>query len=195
MIHKKLILFFFAITISLFLSGCTTNNNQENSNNVDWLQNYSPVHFLGTGNDDFWIVYPTNHSNSSESVTHLSWVNDSLKEGCILFVVHKTGCVTCQPQADRTIRLAENFEEYIEFFDFDIALGGSVEKKGYDSYLYDPDGSPGLLALTGLLTLINNSGTIEYAWHSWEQDVKYSEMEEWLKDGIYYWYQNSGELR
>jgi len=33
-----------------------------------------------------------------------------------------------------------------------------------------------------------------YGWHSWEGDVEDIEMEEWVKDGIYYWYQNSGEF-
>jgi hypothetical protein len=195
MTHKKQLVFFFAITISLFLSGCTTNNNKENTNNVDWLPNYSPVHSIGSGNDDFWLVYPSDHTNSSQSLIHLAWVNDSLKEGCVLFVVHKTGCEACTPQADRTIRLAENYNEYIVFYDLDLTLGGSTEQKGYDSYLYDPDGPPGYLALTGIFTIVNNSGTIEIVWHSWELDVKYSEMEEWLRDGIYYWNQNRGNLR
>jgi hypothetical protein len=197
MIPKKPVSMLIIVVIILFLSGCTTSENKENSNNGngDWLSNYSPVHSIGSGKNDFWIVYPTSHTSSGQSVTHLSWVNDSLKEGCILFVVHKTGCVTCQPQADRTIRLAEDFNEHIVFYDFDLTLGGETEKNGIDSYLYDPVGPPEFLALTAILTLINNSGTIEYAWHSWELDVKYSEMEEWLKDGIYYWYQNIGELR
>jgi hypothetical protein len=195
MIQKSLYSILLIIILILSLSGCTSNKNQENSNDVDWLPSYSPLHSLGSGSNDFWIVYPTGHTNSSESVTHLSWVNDSLKEGCILFVVHKTDCETCKPQADRTKRLAENYNEYIVFYDLDLTFGGSIEKKGYDSYLYDPDGPPGFLALTGILTLINNSGTIEYAWHSWELDVKYSEMEEWLKDGIYYWHKNNGELK
>jgi hypothetical protein len=117
-----------------------------------------------------------------------------LKDGCVLFVVHKTGCVSCTPQADRTIRLAENYEEYIVFYDLDMPLGGSIEEKAYESYLYDPDGPPGIIALTGIFTIFNNSGKIVIGWHSWEQNVNYNEMEEWLRDGIYYWTQNSGEL-
>jgi hypothetical protein len=194
MIPKKILTLILTIIILLVLGGCTENAIKENSDD-DWLLDYSPIHSIGSRDDDFWIAYPTNHINSSESLTHLSWINDSLKEGCVLFVVHKTGCETCKPQADRTIELAKDFKDYIVFYDLDLTFGGSTEKKGYDSYLYDPDGPPGYLALTGIITIINNSGTVEYAWHSWEQDVKYSDMEEWLKDGIYYWYQNSGELR
>ena len=193
MISKEIWTAIFSIFIILLLSGCTTNEIKNNSNNEDWLTNYSPVHFLGNGSNDFWLDYPTSHTNSSQSFSHLSWIIDSLKEGCVLFVVHKTGCVSCQPQADRTIKLAENFEEHIIFYDLDMTLGGSIEQRAYDSYLYDPDGPPGYIALTGIFTFINNNGTIELGWHSWERDVDYNEMEEWLKDGIYYWNQNREE--
>ena len=190
---KKLWVAVVSFYLILLLSGCTTNEKNTNTNNEDWLTDYFPIHSLGTGSNDFWVNYPTNHTNSSQSFTHLSWVNDSLEEGCVLFVVHKTGCENCQPQADRTIKLAENYKEHILFHDLDITLGGSIEKGAYDSYLYDPDGPPGYIALTGIFTLINNNGTIEYGWHSWERDVNYNVIEEWLKDGIYYWNQNSGE--
>lgn len=191
---KKKLTAILTIFLILIISGCTTNEKNENSNNKNWLTNYNPIHSLGDGNNDFWIDYPQNHINSSQSVTHLSWINDSIKEGCVLFVVHKTGCLSCQPQADRVIKLAEEFQENIVFYDLDITLGGSIEVKAYDSYLYDPDGPPGYIALTGILTLINNNGTIEYGWHSWERDVDYNEMEDWLKDGIYYWNLNSGGI-
>ena len=186
----------FSIFLILLLSGCTTNETNNISNDdEDWLVNYSPVHFLGNGTDNFWIDYPINHTNSSQKFTHLSWINDSLEEGCVLFVVHKTGCESCQPQASRVIKLSKKYQEHIVFYDLDITLGGLLEERAYDSYLYDPDGPPGYIALTGILTLINNSGTMEFGWHSWEFDVDFKEMEEWLKDGIYYWYQNNGELQ
>lgn len=195
MILKRFGTAILSFLLILLLTGCTTNEKNAYTNNEDWLTDYIPIHSLGTGSDDFWLNYPTNHTNSSQSITHISWVNESLEEGCMLLVVHKTGCEACQPQADRAIKLAKNFKEHIVFHDLDITLGGSIETRAYDSYLYDPDGPPGYLALTGIFTLINNSGTIEYAWHSWEQDVNYNEMQEWLKDGIYYWYQNSGESK
>jgi len=192
MSKKKFLTMIFTIFFVLIVSGCTSNNVENGPINMDWLTNHVPVHSLGTGNDDFWIDYPTINPNSSQPVIHLSWVNDSLEEGCVLFVVHKTGCESCQPQFDRMLNLAEKYEEHVVFHDLDIALGSSVEKRAYDSYLYDADGPPGYIALTGIFTLINNSGNIDYAWHSWERDVDSAVLEEWIKDGIYYWYQNSG---
>lgn len=193
--QKKFLIAIFSIFIILLLSGCTTNDTNNDSYNEDWLVNYSPVHSVGNGIDDFWIDYPSINPNSGQSVTHLSWVNDSLEKGCMLFVVHITGCVSCQPQADRIINLAEKYKEHVVFHDLDSALGGSVEKRAYDAYLYDPDGSPGIIALTGVFTLIEQNGSIVYGWHSWEQDVDFKEMEEWVKDGIYYWYENSGRIK
>ncbi|MCG3221227.1 MAG: hypothetical protein H7641_07590 [Candidatus Heimdallarchaeota archaeon] len=193
--QKKFLIAIFSIFIILLLIGCTTNDTNNDSNNEDWLVNYSPVHTVGNGIDDFWVDYPSINPNSGQSVTHLAWVNDSLEKGCMLFVVHITGCVSCQPQADRIINLAEKYKEHVVFHDLDSALGGSVEKRAYDAYLYDPNGSPGIIALTGVFTLIEQNGSIVYGWHSWEQDVDFKEMEEWVKDGIYYWYENSGRIK
>ena len=178
-----------------FLSGCT--DNRSNENTIDgpiWMNNYVPVHSLGDGSNDFWLTFPPGNPSGGLSVDHLDWVINSLQEGCILFVVHKTGCVGCQAQADRVIDLGDKYETQLMFYDLDIPLGGDIEKKAYDSYLYDPDGPPGYIALTGILTLVKDDGEIKYGWNSWEGDVEDTEMEEWVKDGIYYWYQNNGEF-
>lgn len=193
--QRKLLIAIFSIFIILLLSGCTTNDTNNDSYNEDWLTNYSPVHTVGNGTDNFWVDYPSDNPNSSQSVAHLPWVNESLQKGCMFFVVHITGCVSCQPQTDRVIELADKYKEHVIFHDLDVALGGSVEKKSYEAYLYDPDGPPGIIALTGVFTLIEQNGSIAYGWHSWEQDVDFEEMEEWVKDGIYYWYENSGRIK
>ena len=178
-----------------FLSGCTDNQSNENNNDGPiWMNNYAPVHSFDNGSNDFWITFPPGNPSSGLSVDHLDWVISSLQEGCVLFVVHKTGCVGCQAQADRVIDLGDKYETQLVFYDLDIPLGGDIEKKAYDSYLYDPDGPPGYIALTGIFTLMKDDDEIKYGWHSWEGDVEDTEMEEWVKDGIYYWYQNSGEF-
>lgn len=183
---KHLVLAIFTMQV-IFLSGCTNNNKNNEINNRDWLIDYSPIHTLGTDNDSFWIDYPAANPNSSQIVSHLPWINESIEEGCVLFVVHKTGCESCQPQADRVIALANKYQEYVVFHDLNIELGGSTEQQAYDSYVYDPDGPPGYIALTGVFTIVKHNESIQYAWHSWERDAEYNEMEEWIKDAIYYW--------
>ena len=201
---KSKIVLILAITfIFLLFSGCTNDNSTDNSSNDNsnnsnndttnssWLIDYKPVHSIGSEINDFWIGFPSINPNSGQSVDHLSWVIDFIEDGCVLFVVHMTGCVSCQPQADRVINLSEKYEEYLVFLDLDATLGGSVEERAYEAYFYDPDGSPGIIALTGVFTLVNNSSNIEIGWHSWEQDVDYSELESWIRDAIYYYHINS----
>ena len=184
------------VGVLLSLSGCTKNNTSNNNSNngsdvLIWLENYTPVHGIGTGSDDFWINYPPENPSSSQSVDHLDWVINSLNEGCVLFVVHKTGCQYCKAQADRVIAIADKYEGQLEFYDLDIPLGGDVEQMAYDAYLYDPDGPPGYIALTGVFTLVEDNMEIKYGWHSWELDVEDSVMESWIKDAIYYYNMNN----
>jgi hypothetical protein len=185
---KTIILAIIIVNVLLSLSGCTNNNT---SNDLNWLEKYTPVHGIGTGSDDFWINYPLENPSSSQSVDHLDWVINSLNEGCVLFVVHKTGCKYCKAQADRVIAIADKYEDQLEFYDLDIPLGGDVERMAYDAYLYDPDGPPGYIALTGVFTLVEDNMEIKCGWHSWELDVEDSVMESWIKDAIYYYTLNN----
>ena len=65
--------------------------------------------------------------------------------------------------------------------------------KAYGSYLYDPNGPPGYIALTGIFTLVKDNGNV--SWHSWEGDVSDSDMVDWIKDGIYNYYLNSEGIK
>jgi hypothetical protein len=179
----KAVIIIFILGVLLF-SGCI---NEKTENNGNWLESYIPTHSVGNGTNDFWISYPFGNPNSSKTVNHLSWILESLKENCTVFVVHKTGCEACTPQAERIIAFGQKYTNNFKVIDLDINLGGSTEERGYEAYLYDPNGPPGYLALTGVFTLIENNGSVEIAWHSWEGDVKDSEMETWIKDGIYYY--------
>jgi hypothetical protein len=181
---------FFVVSLVL-LSGCTSDNSNNNSNGQSWVNTYTPAHSVGSGEDDFWTVFPDINPDAGKSVSHLSWVIDSLKENCVVFVVHKTGCVACQPQADRVLALGENYVDSLVAYDLDMTLGGDVEQKGYEAFLYDPVGPPGYIALTGIFTLVKDNGKVTYGWHSWEGDVADAEMETWIKDGIYYYTMNS----
>ena len=202
---KVSLLCVFVVFLTIFVSGCTTNdsgnnnsgNNVINPDDLLWLNNYEAKRSTGTGENDFWIKYPDINPSSGQSVEHLPWILDSLEKGCVLFVVHKTGCVGCQAQADRVIAFAEKYGENVEFYDLDAVDGASEDilDKAYSSYLYDPDGPPGYIALTGIFTLVKDNGEIKYGWHSWEGDVSDSDMEDWIKDGIYNYYLNSGGIK
>jgi thiol-disulfide isomerase/thioredoxin len=191
---KASMLAFFTVFLLLFFNGCTSNTtdnilsngNNNGPNDYSWLENYSAVHFVGNGSDDFWIEFPQCNPSSGETVEHLQWLTESMENNSTLFVVHKTGCTGCKAQADRVIAFAEKYEEQVVFYDLDISLGGITEQRAYMAYRYDPDGPPKYIALTGVFTYVNDSGEVKIGWHTWEGNVEDSEMESWIKDAIYY---------
>ena len=60
--------------------------------NDNWLENYTPVHSVGTGSDNFWINFPVGGPSAGQSVNHLTWITEDLKEKPVVFVCHRTGC-------------------------------------------------------------------------------------------------------
>lgn len=181
------------ISCTLFI-GCVEKDQNENfnGNSESWFDDYSPIHTIGNGEGEFWIEYPTDSENAGQTISHLSWILESIESNCVLFVVHKTGCVGCAAQAERVINLSKEYEAQVEFYDLDIPLGGDIEQMAYESYLYDPDGPPGYIALTGIFTYVSYQGENRIGWHAWEGDVSDSEMEDWVRDAIYYYHLNDG---
>ena len=191
----------YGIAISLFivasfvlLSGCTSDNSN-NSNGQSWMNNYTPVHSIGTGSDNFWINFPIGNPSAGQSVQHLIWITEDLEEKPVVFVCHRTGCASCTPQADRIKALRETYGEEAIFYDLDDDYAGTatpdILEKYYNAFYYDPNGEPNYIALTGVYTLINDGGEVNIGWHSWEGNVADAEMETWIKDGIYYYNMNS----
>lgn len=199
---KMLMLAFFTVFLLLFFSGCTSNNSNDNSSNGnnDWLENYTPVHSVGTGSDDFWITYPSSNPASGAEVNHFNWIVNDLKSKPVLFVVHITGCVGCAAQAERVIEFGEEYEEYVKFYDLDAVddAPADIIQKANEVYMYDPTGSPGYIALTGIYTYIEDNGGVKIGWHTWEapndMTVSNSDLETWIKDAIYYHHINKGRV-
>jgi len=190
------------VGILLFFTGCTSNNTDNNtsddnsdngSDDSNWLDNYTPVHTVGTGSDDFWIGFPAGSDYHGQSIEHFDWVTNTIDNNCVLFVVHRTGCVGCKEQGDLVISLAEKYSDYVVFHDIDAVSGAleEIQQMSNEAYLYDPNGAPGYIALTGVFTYVEDNGEIKIGWHSWELDVEDSVMESWIKDAIYYYDMNN----
>ncbi|MEF8848551.1 MAG: thioredoxin family protein, partial [Candidatus Thermoplasmatota archaeon] len=117
----------------------------------------------------------------------------------VLFVVHRTGCESCADQAERVIDFAEEYDEYVKFYDLDTVSDApsDIKQKANEVYKYDPNGPPGYIALTGIYTYIKENGKMTIGWHTWEapndMKVSNSNLETWIKDAIYYHHKYSGE--
>ena len=200
---KKIdLMLIFLVASTLFLSGCisnnkiddtTDNNSDKDTNKANWLINYTPVHVVGNGTNDFWIEFPSDSDYYGYPVDHFNWVIDYIENKTVLFVVHRTGCLGCKEQGDLVISLAEEYGDYIKFHDIDIVYDAPqiIQQMSNEAYFYDPNGAPGYIALTGVFTYVEENSEIKIGWHSWELDVEDSEMETWIKDAIYYHNLNS----
>ena len=183
----------FFIASFVLLSGCTSDNSNNNSNGSSWMNNYTSVHSIGTGSDNFWINFPVGGPSAGQSVEHLTWITEDLKEKPVVFVCHRTGCAACTPQADRVKTLIKTYGEDVIFYDLDYPFGGygvateDTLKKFNEAFYYDANGPPSYIAFTGVFTLIKDGGDVKIGWHSWEGDVADAEMETWIKDAIYYY--------
>lgn len=193
--NVKFVVVFCVIVIGL-LSGCTSDNSNNNSNGPSWMNNYTPVHSVGNGEDNFWINFPVGGPSAGQSVEHLTWITEDLEEKSVVFVCHRTGCAACTPQADRVKALRETYGEDAIFYDLDYPFEGygvateDILKKFNEAFYYDANGPPSYIAFTGVFTLINDGGEVKIGWHSWEGDVADAEMETWIKDTIYYYHIN-----
>jgi hypothetical protein len=172
-------------------------NNNGNSNSPQWLDDYTPAYSVGTGSDNFWIDFPVGSPSVGQSVNHLTWITEDLKEKPVVFVCHRTGCGPCTPQADRVKALREIYGDDAIFYDLDNPFEGygvateDILQKFNQAFYYDPNGEPHYIAFTGVFTRITDGGVVKIGWHGWEGDVADAEMETWIKDSIYYYNINS----
>jgi hypothetical protein len=194
--YSIVISMFFVVSFVL-LSGCTSDNSNNNSNGPSWMTDYTPAYSVGTGSDNFWINFPVGSPSVGQSVNHLTWITEDLEEKPVVFVCHRTGCAACTPQADRIKALIDIYREDVVFYDLDNPFEGygvateDILQKFSEAFYYDANGEPHYIAFTGVFTLIKDGGVVKIGWHSWEGDVADAEMETWIKDSIYYYNVNS----
>lgn len=176
------------------LSGCTSE--PSNTDPTNWIDSYVPTHDVGNGSDNFWIDFPAGNPSSGQEVDHLDWIEAALRQRPLLFVVHRTGCTGCAAQAERVIEFGEQFGSSVVFYDLDAVASAppDIVQKANEVYYYDPNGSPGYIALTGVYTLVNDGGEVKVAWHTWEapddMTVSDADLETWIKDAVYYFHMN-----
>jgi hypothetical protein len=156
----------------------------------DW-NSYTPVHTLGSGDNDWWTAYPDQNANSGSTVDHPSLVLDALKEKPVLILVHSSNCKPCLVQIPRIKSAVDSNSGDLSYYDV-LAEDGSYQKAIDILDIYNPTGGAQYVPTTIFVTLIKGAdGKVEVAWHSQLDAMSEEQIDSFVKDSIYYYKQNA----
>lgn len=159
------------------------------------LNNYSPAHTLGSGDNDWWAAYPDQNENSGMTVEHPSWVLDALKEKPVLMLVHSSNCVPCLVQIPRINNTLDSYGQNLSYYDV-LAEGKGLQKAIGVLDIYNPLGGAQYVPTTIFVTLIEGSdGKVEVTWHSQTDAMSKDEIDSFVLDSIYYHNQNAARWK
>lgn len=144
---------------------------------------------IGSGNDDWWTVYPDQSAGKGDEVNHPSWVLDALKSKPVLIYVHKS-CSYCVPQTQAVQNITDEFDGAVTFFE--IGADGSDARSEEAMQTYDPNGGVMYVPMTAIVTLAPNSeGVVEPVWHSTDEATGEDWIKNYVKDAIDQYNKNS----
>jgi thiol-disulfide isomerase/thioredoxin len=133
---------------------------------------------IGSGNDDWWTVYPDQSAGKGGEVNHPSWVLDALGSKPVLIYIHKS-CSYCVPQTEAIEKIKDEFDGKLTFYE--INADGSDARSEEAMQAYDPNGGVLYVPMTVIVTLAPNSeGTVGPVWHSTEEVTG----EDWIKNYV-----------
>ncbi|MFZ3149949.1 MAG: thioredoxin family protein [Methanothrix sp.] len=157
----------------------------------DW-NSYSPAHAVGSGDEDWWTTYPDQNENSGSAVNHPDWIEKALKEKPVLILIHSSNCVPCLTQTPRIKAAAESVSSDLDYHDV-LGEGSSLQKAIEILDVYDPFGSgKPVVPTTIFITLAKGQdGKVDVAWHSEIDAMSQENIDDYVKDSIYYYKQNS----
>ena len=162
----------------------------------DW-SSYQPAHTLGSGENDWWSTYPTQHADAGKAVEHPNFVLDALKEKPVLILVHSSTCKSCAAQIANLKEPLASFGNDVDYIDVLGESGGDMQKALDLLNAYDPQGiGQGYVPTTIFITLIKGSdGKVQVAWHSQIDAMDAGQIEGYVKDSIYYYKQNAANWK
>jgi thiol-disulfide isomerase/thioredoxin len=141
---------------------------------------------VGSGADDFWINYPSDHPQSGQSISHPQWILSALENKPVVIVAHSEGCSPCIMQQSAMETVREEYGDQATYFD--ILTDGS-DARALDVFnSYYPLSGAWYIPLTVILTNVeDNDSSTHVGWHS----TVGATGEEWLtayvKDAINYY--------
>ncbi|MGV8174440.1 MAG: TlpA family protein disulfide reductase [Methanothrix sp.] len=147
---------------------------------------YTPAFDVGSGDDDWWTVYPDQHENASLPVKHPDWVLDELKEKPLLILIHSNNCLPCLIQVPRIESAVARFGENLSYHDVVAEGAGYLEALDILD-VYDPDGGAQYVPTTIFITLAEDTdGSVDVAWHSQPDIMSQEDIDSYVEDSIYY---------
>jgi thiol-disulfide isomerase/thioredoxin len=156
---------------------------------IDW-DSYTPIHAVGSEDDEWWTDYPDQHENAGSSVEHLDWVIDDLKDKPVLIFVHSSNCVPCLAQMPRIASAVEKYGDDLHYYDI-LAENSGYEKAIGILDVYDPDGGGQYVPTTVFITLAKGpDGNVDVAWNSQIDAMSQDEIDSYIEDSIYYYKAN-----
>ncbi len=152
----------------------------------------SPEHSIGSGDSDWWTVYPDKNVNSGSEVDHPDWVLKALKEKPLMILIHQNNCLPCKTHVPRINDAVQAFKDDIHYYDV-LAEGDGLLKAFEILNIYNPTGGKKQYVPTTIfLTLIENEdGEAEVGWHSEIDIMSTDDINSYIKDSIYYHEENA----
>lgn len=141
---------------------------------------------IGSGENDFWKLYPDGNPSEGTFVNHPLWVLSNLTSRPLMILIHQEGCVGCAIQLPICNDINSTHPNNLTY----ISLSSELEyERVHDSILtYDPNGNAHYVPLTIIVTQrTDGNGQTVIAWHSWEGVVTQSELTSWIDDAIDNW--------
>ena len=147
---------------------------------------YTPAFDFGSGERDWWTVYPDQHENATLAVKHPDWVLDELKDRPLLILVHSSNCVPCLVQIPRIESAVDRFGDSISYHDV-LAEGAGFKEAVEILNVYDPRGGKQYVPTNIFITLAQGpEGKVEVAWHSKTDIMSQEDIDSYMEDAIYY---------
>jgi len=145
-------------------------------------------HGVGSGADDFWINYPSDHPRSGQLVSHPQWILDALENKPVVIVAHSEGCSPCIMQQSAMETVREEYGDQATYFDL---LTDGSDARALDVFnSYYPRAGSWYIPLTVILTNVeDNEGSTHVGWHSTVGATGAEWITGYVEDAINYYMQ------
>jgi len=155
-----------------------------------WYESYEPKRSQGSGDNDWWITYPTQHPRSGLAVDHPDWIVEELGEKPVVILLHSQGCIPCIEQGEDMNAVLDDYGDEVSYHDMMAVPDDNDTMEIFGTY--DANDAQNYIPLTILVTLMEyGGGNVGVAWHSTEGATGEDWIRSYMKDAIYYHHESN----